>query len=147
MQNNPKRKMMINEKKNKDINIVSKGVFYNEYGKILLLKITNDTAFDLPGGHLHFGESIEQGLYRECFEETGLKVKKAVKIGETNHKKPKHFFFVSEWKGKDIILQLEEVEKYKWVDIQDYNSYNLTRAARDGLEFAQKYISSSDFSD
>jgi len=128
---------------NKDVNIVSKGIFYNEDNKILLLKITNDTVYDLPGGHLHFGESIEQGLYRECLEETGLKVKKAVKIGETNHKKPKHFFFVTKWIGKDIILQLEEVEKYKWINIEDYKSYNLTTGAKDGLKFAKKYISSS----
>ena len=60
--------VFVKYQKNKDINVVSKGVFYNEYGKILLLKITNDTAYDLPGWHLHFGESIEQGLYRECFE-------------------------------------------------------------------------------
>ena len=133
---------MINEKINKDINIVSKGVFYKD-GKILLLKVTNDIVYDLPGGHLHFGESIEQGLYRECYEETGLKIKKADKIGETNHKKPKHFFFVTEWRGEDIVLQLEEVEKYKWVNIEDYNSYNLTRAAEDGLTFIQKYISSN----
>ena len=132
---------MINE--NKDINVVSKGVFYDKYGRVLLLKITNDTAYDLPGGHLHFGESIEQGLYRECFEETGLKVKTAIKIGETNHKKPKHFFFVTEWKGEDIVLQLEEVEKYKWAAIEECDQYNLTRAAKDGVEFAQKYISSN----
>ena len=132
---------MINEKK--DVQIVSKGIFYNENKKVLLLKITGDSAYDLPGGHLHFGESIKQGLYRECFEETGLKVKEAVKIGETNHKKPKHFFFVTKWLGEDIVLQLEEVEKYKWVDMEDYNSYTLTRAAEDGLEMAEKYLSSN----
>tara|TARA_Y100000592_G_scaffold97598_1_gene168688 strand:- start:5026 stop:5415 length:390 start_codon:yes stop_codon:yes gene_type:complete len=125
-----------------DIQVVSKGIFYKN-GKVLLLKITNDTAYDLPGGHLHFGESIEQGLYRECFEETGLKVKKAVKIGETNHKKPKHFFFVTKWLGEDIILQLEEVEKYKWTDIEKCSTYNLTRTAEDGIKLAEKYIASS----
>ena len=134
---------MINEKRNKDVDIISKGIFYNEDNKILLLKITNDKTYDLPGGHLHFGESIKQGLYRECYEETGLKVKEAIKIGETNHKKLKHFFLVTEWIGKEIILQIEEVEKYKWVDLEVYNSYNLTKAAEDGLAFAQKYISSN----
>ena len=30
----------------KDIEVVSKGIFCNENNKILLLKITNDTAYD-----------------------------------------------------------------------------------------------------
>ena len=54
---------------------------------------------------------------------------------------------MTEWKGEDIVLQLEEVEKYKWINIKDYNSYNLTRAAKDGLEFAEKYMSSNKIND
>ena len=126
--------------KNEDIDVISKGVFYNSDKKVLLLKVTNDVVYDLPGGHLHFGESIEQGLYRECFEETGLKVKNAEKIGESKRKKVRHFFFVNKWLGDEIILQLEEVSKYKWINIEDYKQYNLTKAAKEGLAMAQEYI-------
>tara|TARA_R100001082_G_scaffold110173_2_gene89347 strand:+ start:1174 stop:1581 length:408 start_codon:yes stop_codon:yes gene_type:complete len=126
--------------KEEDIDVISKGVFYNENKKVLLLKVTNDVVYDLPGGHLHFGESIEQGLYRECFEETGLKVKKAVKMGESERKKVRHFFFVDKWLGDEIVLQLEEVSKYKWINVEDYKKYNLTKAAEEGLEMAQEYI-------
>ena len=124
---------------NIDIDEISKGVFYED-GKVLLLKVTGDTVYDLPGGHLHFGESIEQGLYRECFEETGLKIKKAKKIGETKRKKTRHFFLVEEWLGDEIVLQLEEVEIYKWVDIDEAKSLDLTKASIEGIDFAREFI-------
>jgi len=44
-----------------------------EKGKILLLK--QKRGFDFPGGGMELGETIEQALKREFFEETGLCVK------------------------------------------------------------------------
>ena len=47
------------------------GIIIND-GKLLLLKQTN--GYDLPGGGLDLGESIEAAVIREVKEESGLEV-------------------------------------------------------------------------
>mgnify|MGYP000485579306 FL=1 len=37
-----------------------------------------------PGGHLEFGESVEQCAIREVFEETGLNISQITKLDFTN---------------------------------------------------------------
>ena len=45
-------------------------------GKILVLKPQYDTSkWILPGGGIETNESIAQGIERECYEETGYKIK------------------------------------------------------------------------
>ena len=48
-----------------------------ENGAILLVKqrLSKDRAWSLPGGRLEQGETIQEGLRREFFEETGLDVR------------------------------------------------------------------------
>ena len=62
----------INEEKNVDSRFSAKAVIHKN-GHILLL--LNDMGWDLPGGHIHKGESTKTGLIREVREETGLTIK------------------------------------------------------------------------
>lgn len=58
-----------------------KALIENKEGKILLLKVnaaklknfTGDPYYDIPGGRLHRGSTIEETLKREVLEETGIK--------------------------------------------------------------------------
>ena len=78
----------------KDSKIVAKVVLFDEQGKVLFLKRSNYMkkfagSWDLPGGHIHEGEDLIDGLKREVKEETNLdldQVKKVKKVGN------KHFF-------------------------------------------------------
>ncbi len=54
--------------------LVAAGVaVMNTAGEILLLQ-RHDGEWDLPGGHMEPGESLEETATRELFEETGLTV-------------------------------------------------------------------------
>ncbi len=106
--------------------------FFLREGRILLVKPTgSEDRYDIPGGKIKFGESKEQGVYRECLEEIGLKIKKAKFIGKDSNR-DKVYFLVTEWTG-DIVLQEEEIEKYRWIPIERAQDYYLTKTAHNGL--------------
>ena len=50
-----------------------KALIYNNTGQILVVKEINRTYWDLPGGGMDFGETIESSLKRELYEEVGYK--------------------------------------------------------------------------
>ena len=114
-----------------DTNVSAKGFFLKD-GRILLVKPTgSENKYDIPGGKIKVGESKEQGLYRECLEEVGLKIKKVKNIGEDKERE-KIYYIVSEWSG-EIVLQIEEIEKYRWVPVNEVINYSLTTTAYNGL--------------
>jgi len=56
-----------------------KAVVFNKEGKVLILKRAkndklNPSKYDLPGGHIEKGESLNESIIREVQEETGLQV-------------------------------------------------------------------------
>ncbi len=71
--------------------IAMKAVILNDEGKVLLVRVAdtpkagpNAGKYGLPGGKLKPGEAWNEGLVREVFEETGIKVTptKPISIGE-----------------------------------------------------------------
>jgi 8-oxo-dGTP diphosphatase len=106
--------------------------FFLKEGKVLLVKPTgSEDRYDIPGGKIKFGESKEQGVHRECLEEIGLKIKKAKYI-DKDYTRDKIYFLVTDWSG-EIVLQVEEIEKYRWVPIERVQEYYLTKTAYNGL--------------
>lgn len=49
-----------------------KGLIRNSEGKVLVVKETGRTWWDLPGGGMDHGENIKSALAREMHEEVGL---------------------------------------------------------------------------
>ena len=120
-----------NTLKDGDTTEAAKGFFIRN-GRLLLVKPAGgDDRYDIPGGKIRFGESKEQGLYRECMEEVSLKIKVAKFIGKDNERE-KNYFIVTEWEG-EISLQVEELEKYRWVPLETVENYYLTKTAHKGF--------------
>tara|TARA_R110000822_G_scaffold22149_1_gene69799 strand:- start:1762 stop:2154 length:393 start_codon:yes stop_codon:yes gene_type:complete len=119
-----------------DTSTSAKGFFYKD-GRVLLVKPTGSKdRYDIPGGKIKISESKEQGLYRECMEEVGLEIKKAELLGEDTTR-DKIYFVITEWIG-EIVLQLEEIEKYRWVEVDNLHEYYLTKTAYVGLDLFLK---------
>ncbi len=58
----------------KMISVGLAAVLIDKEGKILLEKRTDNGKYCLPGGSINFDETVTEGLIREVYEETGIKI-------------------------------------------------------------------------
>lgn len=100
------------------------GVFVFKEGKFLMgcrKGAHGDGTWSIPGGHLEFGETIEQGAQREVEEETGLKISDIKIAGITNDifkNEDKHYITIwvtSFWKsGIPKIMEPDKFLNLEW---------------------------------
>jgi 8-oxo-dGTP diphosphatase len=97
--------------------------------KIALLYVSRYNYHKLPGGGIKKGESIEQGLRRECLEETGSEITSLGEIGYILERRDrwsllqKSYCFIAEVSGKPKKQKLTKKElhhgfKLRWVSLQ-----------------------------
>ena len=63
------------------LGVATNGFIRNESGRILLQRRADIDFWSMPGGNVEIGESLEQGVAREVYEETGLEVRVERLIG------------------------------------------------------------------
>lgn len=51
------------------------GIVFDEHGRVLAIRRRDNSQWQPPGGILELGETFEEGLRREVFEETGMHVR------------------------------------------------------------------------
>lgn len=89
-------------------------------GKILLARHTyrNQDIYACIAGFMEAGESAEEAVHREVFEETGLKIKNLVYRGSQSWPFPDQLMlgFTAEWESGELQLQKEEIAEAKWFD-------------------------------
>jgi len=63
-------------------------ILLSQAGEVLLTRRADNGQWCLPGGHLDFGETVEQCVVREVYEETGLLVQIERLVGVYSHPIP-----------------------------------------------------------
>jgi 8-oxo-dGTP diphosphatase len=127
----------IDEYLKQDLNFVQAVAgFMVKDGKVLLgkrKKVSNDLGKDLYagiGGKVEDGETIEECLEREIFEEIGLKVTEYQKLGQMKYINPHnpkwdmegHFYLITKWSGNPTE---SEVIDPIWFDLEDVPRENM----------------------
>jgi len=115
---------MIRIRINKDSKLVAKIILYNSKSEALMLTRSKDHnkfpgELDLPGGHLHVGEKIKQGLAREVKEETGISIKKVKFYKKKNNK----YFFYAKYNNQKITLSKEHTN-YSFISKNNLDKNN-----------------------
>ena len=101
--------------------------------KILLVnqKVSPNRLWSLPGGRLEQGETLEEGVIRELFEETGLNVKviKLLYICDKTDSIPQilHITFLLEKVSGEIKLPTNEFDENPIYDVKMININELTK--------------------
>jgi len=119
---------------NKQYPRVDLGVLiFNEKKQLLLgqrLNSHGSNSWGPPGGHLEFGETLEECAIREVTEETGLIINSPEFVAITNDifaTENKHYvsiFMKAEYPNDQIIINLEPTKTFSW---QWFNLDNLPK--------------------
>ncbi len=115
------------------IKIIIHNVVRND-DKVLLLKRASSVSnlpnyWDIPGGSLENSEDLTMGVSRETTEETSISTtepKLFHYFANYESSKEMHYitvFFISNFISGNVILNPEEHQDYKWVDILDLEKF------------------------
>ncbi len=84
--------------------------------------------WEFPGGKILAGESEEEAACRECWEETGLRIRMLESLGivehDYGHGRVRLFFFLAE----TLDPGQEPVEPFRWVARSDLGRYSFPAA-------------------
>lgn len=105
---------------------VGVGVFVVKDSKVLLGKRKNahgEGSWCLPGGHLEYGEKLEECSKREVLEETGINIKDIREGPFTNDiftEEQKHYitiFMLSNYESGEVkVMEPEKCETWEWFE-------------------------------
>lgn len=105
------------------------GVMVWKRGRLLLGRRINargEKSWQLPGGHLEFGETVEACAVREVAEEAGIGIRNLIHAGYTNEvfiESNRHYvtlFVSAEYsRGEVTVMEPDKCECWRWFDARD----------------------------
>jgi bis(5'-nucleosidyl)-tetraphosphatase len=93
--------------------------------EFLAVKSKENGHWGFPKGHMEKGETEEETAMREVLEETGLSItlidefRAEVEYKLTDNILKKVVYFISKTSEHSVIIQQEEIEKYRWQSFVD----------------------------
>ena len=111
-------------------------IIVNDKKEILVLFRKNHGHYELPGGKVESGETIEQAALRECKEETGVDLELIRYICyedfEIEGKKFRSHNFLAKIKGngKPYVTEPHIFESVMWLNTKKYEKYNCATNVR-----------------
>lgn len=134
--------------------VITKSLIFNK-GKLLIVKRSKDdnvfpNLWELPGGTVEFGESVESALIRETKEEVGLDVKMVRPISVFDFVREKKDAQVHAIQINYIVEKIRdgkvklshEHDDFAWVSKKDFNKYNISENTKkvilDAFDFIKK---------
>ncbi|MCH8566821.1 MAG: A/G-specific adenine glycosylase [Balneolales bacterium] len=115
---------------------IAVGVCENDKGEILIALRPEDKMlgglWEFPGGKKETGETIEQTLVREFYEETGLKITPKQKITEIRHAYSHFKITLHAWicNVDEGILKPKASKEIRWIHPSELHTYPFPKANR-----------------
>jgi len=116
----------------------------NKENKLLIIRRTANATFlpgyyEMPGGHVEFGESPEEALKREIGEEVNLKIESAFPynifsyVSGNGNKHTIDIQFIAKVAGEIKIKLSQEHEDFVWATEEQLNEYEITAETKDAM--------------
>lgn len=122
-----------------DLFEVSQYIVVMNEGKILMLQASDLTRisgkWSFPGGHIDYGETVDESLKREVKEEANIDIEIISPIKTDVIKDTYTTIFAAKYVSGEIKLS-EEHSDYRWVKIDEMKNMNLISNVL--VEYAEK---------
>ena len=116
------------------INVGAHALIINDQNKVLITKRSESDGYmpllwDLPGGSIEIGETVEEALIREVKEETNIDILPVkpvyvhTDLSFIPHNHNIQIVYKCVCNGGDILLDPEEHVDYQWVEYNDIPKY------------------------